>query len=123
MAQAVPCPAKPSARLRRAAIEPRCSPFPHVVCRVVNIQNPSGMGAEALVKQTPQPPAAIAEPDDLGSAQDTLPERFEPQTRLEGIDSTQDGHQAAMREAGDEFSRAGAMVAQASEPPHCDLTP
>ena len=80
MPQAVPCPAKPPARLGGPAIQPGGRPLPQVLRGVVKVQNAHGMAREALLKQAPQPSAAITEPDHLGVLSDALAHRFEPQT-------------------------------------------
>ena len=72
MPQAVPCPAKPPAGLGGPPIQPGRRPLPQVLRRVVKVQDPRGIGREALLKQAPQPPAAITEPDHLGRLRDAL---------------------------------------------------
>jgi len=59
---------------------------------MVKVQDPCGIGREALLKQPPQAPGAITEPDHLGRAHDALALRFEPQTPLERLDIPEDGH-------------------------------
>ena len=86
MPQAVPCPGEPPARLGGASIEPGGRTLPEVLRCVVKVQDARGRGRKTLIKQAPQPPAAITEPDHLGRVPDALAQRFEPETRLEGID-------------------------------------
>src|SRR5712691_184969 len=123
MPQTVPCPAKPPTRLCGAAIQPGRRPLPQVLHGVVKVQDASGPGTEALVKQTPQPPCTITEPDHLRRTQDALAYRFEPQTRLERLEVTQDRHQPALMQPGDDLASARAILAQAGQHSHFDLAP
>src|SRR5262245_19015530 len=85
MAQAVPCPREPSACLGGASIEPGGCTLPEVLRRVVKVPDAGRSPSKTLVKQAPQPSAPIPEPDDLGSVPEALAQRFEPETRLEGV--------------------------------------
>src|SRR5215217_8792291 len=121
--QAVPCPGEPPARLRSASIEPGGRTLPQVLRRVGKVQDPRGRASKALVKQAPYPPAAITEPDHLGSAPDTLAQRFEPETRLEGLDVPQDGHQPALCQPSDHLPCPRTMLGHPGEYAHFDLAP
>ena len=81
------------------------------------------MAREALVKQAPQPSAAIAEPDHLGRTQDALAHRFQPQTGRERLDVSQDRHQPALHQPRDDLPGPRAMLAQAGQHAHFDLAP
>src|SRR6516162_11111131 len=86
-------------------------------------QDPHSLGREALLKQAPQPPGAITEPDHLRRAPDALTEGFEPQTPLERLDIPEDGHQPALMQSGNHLAGPGAMAAQAGQDAHFDLVP
>ena len=81
------------------------------------------MASEALLKQAPQPPTTIAEPDDLGSVQDALAYRFAPQAPLERFTVPQDGDQSALLQPGDALAYPSAMLASTGEHPHVELAP
>src|SRR6266446_74079 len=121
--QAMPSPAKPPAGLCRSTVAPGCRSFPHVLRRMVKIQNAPGMGSEALVIETPQPPTAITEPDHLRGAQEPLAQRCEPQPWLEGIDIAPNCHQTARIKPRDALPGTCAMLAQTGQYPHFDLMP
>src|SRR5262249_28081306 len=111
MPQAVPCPGEPPARPGGASIEPGGRTLPEVWRYVVKVQDARGTGRKALVKQAPQPSAAITEPDHLRRAPDARAQRFEPETRLQGFDTPQAGHEPAVRQPGDHLSGPRAMLA------------
>src|SRR5438128_12237815 len=110
MPQAVPGSAEPPPRLGGASIKPGCRTLPQLLHRVVKVQDPYGIGREALIKQPPQSPGAITEPDHLGCAHDALAQRFEPQTPLECIDIPQDRHQSALMQPGNALAGPCAMA-------------
>src|SRR5262249_50181555 len=72
MARAVPGPAEPPTRLGGAAIEPGRCTLPQLLYHMVKVQDSDGIGREALLKQPPQAPGTITEPDHLWGAQDAL---------------------------------------------------
>ena len=121
--QAVACPPKPPAGLGRPPIQPGRRTLPQLLCGVIKVQDARGMARKALLKQAPQPAAAITEPDHLRRTPDALPQRFQPQTRREHLDIAQDGHQPALQQPGHEMPGARAMLAQASQHAHFDLAP
>src|SRR5439155_16416609 len=123
MPQAVPCPAKPPARLGGAPIQPGCRPLPEVLHGVVKVQDARGIGRQALIIQPPQPPCAITEPDHLGSGSDALAYRFQPQTGLERLDVPEDRHQPTLMQPSDDLACARTMLAQAGQHTHLDLAP
>src|SRR5262245_46309768 len=100
MAQAMACPSTPSTRMRGPAIKPGRRTLPEVLRRVVKVKDTRGIDRELLLKEAPQPPPAITEPDDLGGTPDALPQRFQPQTRLAGVHIAQDSHEPALRQPG-----------------------
>jgi hypothetical protein len=81
------------------------------------------MAREALVKQAPQPPASITEPDHLRRTQDALAHRFKPQTGREHLDVPQDRHQPTLRQPRDDLPGPRALLAQAGEHAHFDFAP
>jgi len=81
------------------------------------------MASEALLKQMPQSPCPITEPDHTGRVQDALAYGFEPQPRLEGLEITEDGHQPTLMQPGHDLAGARAMLAQAGQHAHFDLVP
>ena len=107
----------------RAAVEPGCRPFPQVLHRMVKVQDACGIVREALVKEAPQSSAAITPPDHLGRLRDTLPQGFEPPTRLACLDVPQDGYQPAMAELDDVPPWPGVLAAQTGQHAHFDLAP
>src|SRR2546428_170167 len=58
--------------LRGPAIEPGRRTLPQVLRRVVKVQDTHSRGRELLLKQAPQPAAAITEPDHLRRPDDGL---------------------------------------------------
>src|SRR5919199_453849 len=81
--EAGPRPGEPPPRLGGPPIQPHGSPLPELLHRGIKVQDARRIGREALVKQAPQPPAAITEPDHLGRTADVLAECCEPQAWLE----------------------------------------
>jgi hypothetical protein len=71
-----------------------------VLRRVVQVQDTRGIDRGLRLKEAPQPPPAITEPDDLGGTPDALPQRFQPQTRLEGVNIAYDRHEPALHQPG-----------------------
>jgi hypothetical protein len=90
---------------------------------VVKVQDAHRSPSKALVKQAPQPSATITEPDHLGRVPEALAQRFEPETRREGVEIPQDGHEPALRQPGDHLSCPRAMRAYPGEYAHFDLAP
>jgi len=123
MPQTVPGPAKPPPRLGGAAIKPSRRTLPQLLHRVVKVQDPAGIGHEALLKQPPQAPGSITEPDHLGRVPDALAQRFEPQTLLERLDIPEDGYQPALMQPGHELAGPGAMATQAGQHTHFHFMP
>src|SRR5712691_4797939 len=123
MPQAVSGPDEPPAGLCRAAIEPGRRPLPQILRRVVKVQNARRMASEALLKQMPQSPCPITEPDHTGRVQDALAYGFEPQPRLEGLEITEDGHQPTLMQPGNDLACSRAMLAQAGQHAYFDLVP
>jgi hypothetical protein len=78
---------------------------------VVKVQNARSNLSKALVKQAPQPPTAVTEPDNLWSMPDALTQRFEPETGLEGVDIPQHGDEPALGQPGDHLACPCAMLA------------
>jgi hypothetical protein len=109
--------------LRGTAVEPGGSTLPQVLRRVVQVPNARGRGRELLLEQAPHPPSTSAAPDHLGRGPDALAQRFEPETRLEGIDIPHDGHEPALRQPRAHLPGPRAMLAYPGESPHFDLTP
>ena len=83
MPQTVPCLVEPPPRMPRPSVQPGGSPLPRLLHGVVKIQDPCGIGGEALLKPLPQAPRTITEPDHLGGTADALAQGFKPQTPLE----------------------------------------
>jgi hypothetical protein len=54
---------------------------------------------------------------------DALAQRFEPETRLEGVDIPQDSHEPALRQSSDYLPGPRAMLAHSGEYAHFDLAP
>jgi hypothetical protein len=54
---------------------------------------------------------------------EALAQRFEPETRLEGVDIAQNGHKPALRQPRDHLPCPCAMLAEPGENAHFDLTP
>src|SRR5260370_22254454 len=54
---------------------------------------------------------------------DALAQGLEPQTLLERIDMTEDGHQPALMQSGNDLPTPCAMAAQAGQHAHFDLVP
>src|SRR4029450_1379885 len=121
--RAVLAPAEPPTRLRGASIEPGCRTLPQLLRRLVKVQAPSSIDREALLKQPPQSPGTITEPDHLGRVPDALAKRFKPQTLLERIDSTQDRHQPALMQSGNDLAGPCAGGAQGGHYAHFNLMP
>src|SRR4029077_13705448 len=123
MPQAVPGPAEPLTRLRGASIEPGSRTLPPLLCRLCKVQAPSSIGREALLKQPPEAPGTVTEPDHLRGVPDALAQRFEPQTPLERIALTEDGHPPALMQPGHDLAGPSGMAAQAGQHASCDLVP
>lgn len=111
MAKSVSCPAEPPARLGGAAIDPGNLSLPQVLRRVVEVQDARGMGTEALIKQSPQPPGTVTESDHLKITYEALSHGFKPKSRLERLDVLQARQQPALMQPGNDFAAARAMMA------------
>ena len=90
---------------------------------MIKVQNTPRMAREALLKQAPQPSATVTEPDHVGSMQETLACGFTPQTRAQGLNIPQDGHQTAVLESHDDLPQPCAMLAQAGQHADFDFAP
>src|SRR4030095_13070112 len=108
---------------RLEAIWLSCRPLPQLLRRVIKVQNTPRMARKALLKQAPQPSATVTEPDDVGGMQDTLACGFTPQTRAQGLNIPQDGHQTAVLEPRDDLPQLCAMLAQTGAHAHFDFAP
>ena len=102
--QAMPCPREPSTGLGSPAIKPSSRTLPEVLRGVVKVQDAYGIGRKALGKQAPQPSPPITKPDHLGSVSEALAQRFEPETRREGFNIPQDGHEPALPQPSDHLA-------------------
>jgi hypothetical protein len=83
--------------------------------RVIKVQNTPRLAREALLKQAPQPSTTVTAPDHMGGVPDTLACGFTPQTRAQGLNIPQDGHQTAVLEPRDDLPQPCAMLAQAGQ--------
>jgi hypothetical protein len=117
--QAVPCPANPLARLAGPPLLPGRCACPQLLRGVIKVHNAPCMARAALLTEAPQPTATGAAPDHLRCAPDPWAHRYEPQTRGEGCDVSQHGHQPALDQACDPVPCPGVMLAQPGE--HTDV--
>ena len=73
---------------------------------MVKVQDARGIGRKALVKQAPHNPRPPSLSQTTWGAflRPWRVQRFEPETRLEGVDIPQDSHEPALRQPGDHLA-------------------
>jgi len=107
--------AKPVSGAAGATIQPGAGRFPQVLRGVVEIQNADSLVFKPLAEQAPKAAPTITDPGNRFCRQHTLSQRFQPQTRREGVNIPQHCHQATSFQAGDCFPSPVGVALQPSQ--------
>lgn len=121
MAQEVASLAKPCSGLRSGPAKAGLCSFPHILCRMVEGQNPYGVAVKALPVDCPEPGSSITDPDNLFGRAHSLSNRFKEHACTEPVLVSQHGNEPAVFEPGDLLALSTDLLDQTSKDAHLDL--